>query len=59
VLLTVYDVNSTRVATLVDGEQSAGAHTARFDGSSLSSGVYIYRLQVNGRTLTGRMMLLK
>jgi hypothetical protein len=59
VLLTVYDVNSALVATLVDDEQSAGAHTARFDGSSLSSGVYIYRLQVNGRTLTGRMMLLK
>ncbi|MCH8569228.1 MAG: T9SS type A sorting domain-containing protein [Balneolales bacterium] len=30
-----------------------------FDGSRLSSGVYIYRLTANGQTLTQKMTLVK
>ena len=32
---------------LVDEQQPAGYHEARFDASNLSSGVYFYRLQVS------------
>ncbi len=45
VRLTVYNVVGQEIATLVQEEQEAGYHEARFDGSGLASGVYIYRLQ--------------
>lgn len=32
----------------MNGEQEAGYHEVRFDGSGLSSGVYFYRMQVRG-----------
>ena len=51
-----------RVATLVDGEQGAGAHTAVWTatdaaGQAVSAGVYIYRLVAGDATATGRMVL--
>jgi len=59
VSLTVYNALGEQVAVLVDGEQDGGAHEARFDGSSLASGVYFYRLQSAGFTGTRKFVLLK
>ncbi len=60
VSLKVYNVLGEVVATLVDGEAlSAGAHTYAFDGASLASGVYMYRLEANGVSSTRKMMLMK
>jgi hypothetical protein len=47
------------VAVLVDGEQEGGFHDVRFDGSSLASGVYFYRLQSAGLEQTKKLSLLK
>jgi len=44
VSLIVYNALGQQVAVLQDGEQDAGSYAVRFDGSKLSSGVYIYRL---------------
>jgi hypothetical protein len=55
--LTVYDVLGREVAVLVNGVQQAGVHQVIFDASPLPSGVYYHRLQHNGRTLVGKMML--
>jgi len=49
VSLEVYDMLGRRVAVLADGRQSAGYHTAIFDGSALASGVYIYRLRATNQ----------
>ncbi len=59
VQLEVYNVTGQRVATLVNVSQSQGTHTAVFDGSGLSSGVYMYRITVNGQALTRKMLLVK
>ena len=59
VTLRVYDVLGKEVATLVEGVQSAGMHSVRFDGSSLQSGVYFYRLQTGEFIETKKLMLLK
>jgi hypothetical protein len=59
VSLRVYDVLGRAVATLADQRQTAGQHTVRFDGTGLSSGVYIYRLSSGDRTETRRMQLMK
>jgi hypothetical protein len=46
--LTVYDLLGRRVATLVDGHLSPGEYFVRFDGSGRASGVYFYRLEIQG-----------
>ncbi|ARA94309.1 hypothetical protein AWN76_014865 [Rhodothermaceae bacterium RA] len=59
VTLVIYDVLGRAVATLVAGEQAAGAHHVAFDGSGLSSGVYLYRLEAGSEVVSGKMLLLK
>lgn len=60
VKLNVYDITGRKVATLVNGRQTAGAQEVRFDASSLASGVYIYRLETaTGVTLSKKMILIK
>ena len=44
--LRVYDILGKEISVLVNEEQDAGRYNVNFDGSSLASGVYIYRLIV-------------
>jgi hypothetical protein len=59
VTLDVYDVSGGLVATLVDGIETAGRHTVRFNAEGLASGVYFYRLRGNGFNEMRKMVLLK
>jgi hypothetical protein len=59
VRLTVYNMVGQKVATLVDGSVSAGSHTVQFDASSLTSGIYIYRLQTADKTFTRKLTFIK
>ncbi len=59
VTLTVFDALGRSVAELVNGEQVAGEHQVRFDGSRLSSGVYYYRLQAGSWSATRKLLLVK
>jgi hypothetical protein len=47
------------VATIIDKEIKAGFYNIPFDGSSLSSGVYIYRIQAQEFSQTKKMLLVK
>lgn len=44
VSLKVYDLTGKEVASLVDGDISAGYYTVQFNGVNLASGVYFYRI---------------
>jgi hypothetical protein len=57
--LTVFNSLGQEVAELVNGEVEAGYHEVRFDASSLSSGVYFYRLRADDFVETQRLLLLK
>jgi hypothetical protein len=59
VTLTVYNTLGQEVATVVRGEMVAGRYNASFDASSLSSGMYMYRLNSGDYTSVRKMMLLK
>ena len=59
VLVRVYTMLGEEVVTLVDEEQSAGWHTATFGGSTLSSGLYLYRLETSDFVSIKKMILLK
>lgn len=59
VLLIIYDVNGREVETLVNKKQNQGKYREIFDGSKLSSGVYIYKLVTDEFNSTKKMVLLK
>ncbi len=57
--LIVFNTLGQQVALLQNGEQNAGYHEVRFDGSGLSSGVYFYRLRTGDFVETKRFLLLR
>ncbi len=58
--LTVYDLLGKEVTRLVDAKHSTGTYRVEFDGSGLSSGIYLFRLKINNEAvLTRKMILLK
>ncbi|MGA2669673.1 MAG: T9SS type A sorting domain-containing protein [Ignavibacteria bacterium] len=59
VKLTVYDVLGREVKTLVNEYKTAGTYNVTFDGSSLSSGLYFYRINAGSFTDTKKMVLVK
>ncbi|MCH8569090.1 MAG: T9SS type A sorting domain-containing protein [Balneolales bacterium] len=59
VRLEVFNMMGQRVASVVNGQQNAGYHTATFDGTRLASGMYIYRLTAGSFVETRKMMLVK
>ena len=59
VKLVVYDVMGRLVQTLVNKSLTAGSYVSSFDGSTLNSGVYFYRLTTEGFAETKRMLMIK
>ena len=59
VTLEVFNSVGQKVRELVNGQKSAGYHTATFDASGLSSGVYLYKLTTPSFTETKKMLLIK
>ena len=55
--LALYNALGQEVLVLVQGDQTAGYHEVRLDGSSLASGVYVYRLEA-GRFVDQKKMIL-
>jgi hypothetical protein len=59
VALEVFNLIGERVAVLLNKQLSAGSYNISFDGSKLSTGVYLYRLQASGVTIAKKMVLIK
>ncbi len=59
VTLKVYDMLGRQVANLVNATKLSGNYSVDFNASNLTSGVYFYRLDVNGFTDTKKMVILK
>jgi photosystem II stability/assembly factor-like uncharacterized protein len=57
--LKVYDLLGRAVATLVNSEQTVGAHSVNFDARGLSSGVYLYTMKAGDFTATKSLLLVK
>lgn len=59
VKVDVFDIKGQKIAELVDGQKNAGYHTIIFDANNLASGLYIYRLDIDGKVLSKKMLLIK
>jgi hypothetical protein len=59
VSLRVYDMLGREVATLVNESRKPGEYIEHFDGSKLSSGVFVTVLRTSEGQMTKRMILLK
>ncbi|HSD63857.1 MAG TPA: T9SS type A sorting domain-containing protein, partial [Ignavibacteriaceae bacterium] len=59
VSLNVYNVIGQKVAELVNREVKAGTYEVNFDATKLSSGVYYYKIEMNGFVSAKKMILLR
>lgn len=62
VKLKVFDLIGKEIATLVEGNQSAGTYTIEFDASdysNLTSGIYFYKLETGVSSEVKKMILTK
>lgn len=59
VKLVVYDLLGTEIKTLINEFQQAGIYSVQFDGSSLASGVYYYKIEADTFLDTKSMILIK
>jgi hypothetical protein len=59
VSLKVYDILGQQVKILFNEFKSIGRYEVDFNSAGLASGVYIYRLQVNGFNQSKKMIILK
>ncbi len=57
--LSIYDMQGREIKNLVDGNESSGLYNQVFDGSGLSNGVYMYRLETSSGVQTGKLILSK
>lgn len=59
VRLAVYDLLGQQIAVLVDETRAPGCYQVSWDASRVTSGVYLYRLEADGQSLTRHMTLIK
>ena len=59
VKLAVYDFLGREVAVLVDERKAPGTYEVTFNGSTLASGVYFYRLQAGSFVETKKLLLVR
>ncbi len=58
VRIDIFDIRGRLVETLVDETQGTGTHEVNWDATRLSSGTYLYRLQVNDNVVSTRQVTL-
>jgi Secretion system C-terminal sorting domain len=59
VTIKIFDISGKEVASLINEYKSAGYYTISFDATSLSSGVYFYRLESGNFSAVKKMFLIK
>ena len=59
VRLTVSNTLGQEIMTLSDSSFSKGMHSVNMDATSLTTGVYFYKLEANKRSLTKQLTLVK
>ncbi len=59
VKLSVFNVLGEKVSEILNEAKTAGTYSAEFNASSLTSGMYLYKLEAGKYTVTRKMTLIK
>lgn len=59
VTVQIFNLLGQEITTLYEGQIQAGEHELLFDGTDLSSGIYLYRIQAGDMVSIKRMVLMK
>jgi photosystem II stability/assembly factor-like uncharacterized protein len=59
VKIEIYDILGRKVETLINEEKQPGNYSVNFNGTSLTSGVYFYKLEINNYVSVKKMIFLK
>jgi len=59
VTLKIFNILGEEISTLVNDKLQAGNHTYQYDGSSLASGIYLYRIEAGEYQQVRKMILIK
>jgi hypothetical protein len=57
--LKIYDLLGRTIASFVNEEKEAGKYSIRFNGNSLASGIYFYKLTAGNYSQTKKLILMK
>jgi hypothetical protein len=57
--LKVFDLLGQEIAVIINEEKPAGRYEVRFNGTNLSSGIYIYILKTKNKIISRKMILLR
>jgi hypothetical protein len=59
VVIDIYNLLGSKIATLQNGQQPAGNHQVIWEAQGVSSGTYFYKIQAGDQSETRKMVLLK
>ncbi|MFV1884306.1 MAG: T9SS type A sorting domain-containing protein [Balneola sp.] len=59
VTISVYNLMGQKVAELVNESKAAGSYNVTWNAANAASGMYYYRLEAGGQTMTRKMTLIK
>jgi|GEM_PF-3557354 len=59
VKLAVFDLGGRAVAALLSGSTQPGHHTLAWDGAACNTGLYLVRLEADGKVFTSKALLIK
>ena len=59
VVIKVYDILGREISKLVNEQKTAGKYFVKFEGSTLSSGIYFYTINAGSYHQTKKMLLIK
>jgi len=59
VKIRLFDLLGKQVATIVDRDYEQGKYSVQFDAKGLRSGIYIYKMDVNGFSISRKMVIVR
>ena len=59
VKISIYNLIGQKVAEVVNSKFTAGNHSIDFNGSNLSSGIYLYKIEAGSFSSVKKMQLIK
>ncbi|MEO8664016.1 MAG: T9SS type A sorting domain-containing protein [Ignavibacteria bacterium] len=57
--IKIYDINGKEIKMLFEEFKTAGYYSIDFNAGDIPSGTYFYKLDLNGNSVSGKMVLLK